>query len=492
MKILGRLALGLLAVIVLLVGVIALRTAMLKPPASAALDVGPLAPPVTVDVDGAARRLGEAIRFRTVSHQDKAEDEPAEWDRFHAWLPEAFPKVHAAATREAVSTHSLVYTWKGSDPALAPIVFMAHQDVVPVSPGTEKDWRHPPFEGVVAEGAVWGRGAIDDKGSLITLLEGAELLAAQGFTPRRTVMIVSTHDEESRGQGAIAVAEWMKARGIKAEFVLDEGMAVIANNPVTGGPVALIGVAEKGYGTLNVIARAPGGHASSPPKDAGGAVTLARAVVAIAEHPFPLEFKGPGAALLETLAPQGGFSLRMAVANRWLFEPLIIGQVSATPAGAALLHTTLAPTMLRGSPKENVLPQDATAWINFRIAPGDTSESVLAHTRAAVGSLPVEMAWVKPPNEPSPVSSTSSRAWGVLSAVAGEVSGAPVSAGLVTAATDSRHLQPVATDVYRFQPMTLALEDIQMIHGTNEHLTLKNLEQAVGFYARVIATAAAR
>ncbi|EPX61731.1 M20/M25/M40 family peptidase [Cystobacter fuscus DSM 2262] len=490
MRTLARIGLGAGGALVLLAAVMGVRTARLEAPVGAALDGGSLAGPVAVDVNAAAQRLSQAIRFRTVSHQDKAEDQPAEWDRFHAWLQSAYPAAHAAMTREVIFGHTLIYTWKGSEPSLAPIVLMAHQDVVPVTPGTEKDWRHPPFDGVVADGAVWGRGAIDDKGSLISLFEGAELLAAQGFTPRRTVLLVSTHDEEARGEGAPAVADWMKARGLQAEFVLDEGMAVISDNPVTGDAVALIGVAEKGYGTLKVVARAPGGHSSSPPRDAGGAVLLSRAVVAIAEHPFPLEFKGPGAALLETLAPTGPWALRMAVANRWLFEPLILQQVAATPTGAGLLHTTIAPTMLRGSPKENVLPQDATAWINYRIAPGDTSETVLAHTRAAVGELPVELSWTKTPDEPTPISSTRSRGWNVLAALAGEMTRAPVSPGLVTAATDSRHLRPVATDVYRFQPMTFSLASLQMIHGTNEHLTLENLEFAVGFYARLIATAA--
>lgn len=490
MRMLGRVGLGLGGVVAVLVAVIGVRTATLALPFPSALPPGSLAGPVKVDVDAAARRLSQAIRFQTVSHQDKTEDRPAEWERFREWLQGAYPALHAATTREVVSGHTLIYTWKGTDASLAPIVLMAHQDVVPVTPGTETDWRHPPFEGVIAEGAVWGRGAVDDKGSLISLLEGAELLAARGFTPRRTVLFVSTHDEETRGQGALAVADWMKARDLRAEFVLDEGLVVISDNPITGGPVALVGIAEKGYGTLTVTARAPGGHSSSPPPDAGGAVLLSRAVVAIADHPFPPEFKGPGVGLLQTLAPTGPALMRMAVANRWLFEPLLIQRMSATPAGAALLHTTIAPTMLKGSPKENVLPQDARAWINYRIAPGDTSESVLAHTRAAVGELPVEFAWAKPPDEPSPVSSTQSRGWNVLAALAGEMSRAPVSPGLVTAATDSRHLQAVATDVYRFQPITLALAEVQMIHGTNEHLTLENLEFAVGFYARLLETAA--
>lgn len=490
MKTAAKIGLGLGGAAVLLAGVIAVRTATFKAPAGADLSGVKLASAVTVDRTLAAQHLSQAIQFQTVSHQDRADDQPAEWDRLHAWLTATYPAAHAAMGREVVAGHTLIYTWKGSDPALAPIVLMAHQDVVPVTPGTEADWKHPPFGGVIADGAVWGRGAIDDKGSLVTLFEGVEILARQGFKPRRTVMIVSSHDEEVRGEGARAAAAWMKAKGIRAEFVLDEGQAVISNNPITGGPVVLIGLAEKGYGTLKVTARAPGGHSSSPPKDGGGVVTLSKAVTAIAENPFPMRVSGPGAAMLSSLAPDGPLAIRMAVANSWLFSPLIVAQTAATPAGAALLHTTIAPTMLKGSPKENVLPQDATAWINYRIAPGDTSADVMAKAKAAVGDLAVDLTWVKTPDEPSPVSSTSSLGWKTIAAVAGDLAKAPVAPGLVTAGTDSRYLGPVAKDVYRFQPMTFSLEGTTMIHGTNEHLSLANLEQCVQFYARLIATAA--
>ena len=384
----------------------------------------------------------------------------------------------------------MIYSWKGSDASLPPIILMAHQDVVPVAQETLDKWKAPPFGGLVRDGAVWGRGSIDDKGSLITLFEGVEALAKAGFRPRRTVMIVSGEDEEVRGLGARAAAALLKSRGIKAQFVLDEGLAEVTDNPVTGGALSMIGTAEKGYATLVVTAKAAGGHSSAPPLDGGGVVTLAHAVSAIAAHGFPMAFQGPGAAMLQTIAPKAAFPVRMAVANSWLFGPLLIKQIGATPVGASLLHTTIAPTMLKGSPKENVLPQDATAWINYRIAPGDSSASVMARAREAVAGLPVDLAWVSAPSEPSPVSSITSDGWKVLSAVAGQVTGAPVAPSLVTAGTDSRYLQDVAQDVYRFQPMAFGLKDIEMIHGTNEHLTLKNLEQCVQFYARLIATAA--
>ena len=475
----------------LVAGVVAVRTLGLKPGDSRATGVT-VAPSVTYDKAAAAQHLSQAIQIQTVSHQDRQEDDPAQWDKLHAWLQATYPAAHKVMSREVVGDHALIYTWKGSDPALDPIILMAHQDVVPVTPGTEGDWKHAPFAGEIADGAVWGRGSIDDKGSLVTTFEAIEALAKSGFAPKRTIILVSGHDEEVRGEGAAAAAASLKARGVKAHLVLDEGLVVVADNPITGGPAALIGIAEKGYGTLQVTAKAAGGHSSAPPLDGGGVVTLSRAVAAIADHPFPLALSGPGGEMLKALAPLGKLPIRMAVANTWLFKSVILKQVSATPAGAAMLHTTIAPTMLKGSPKENVLPQDATAQINYRIAPGDTSAAVMARAKAAVGSLAVELSWPTAPREPSAVSSTTSDAWKTLSAVAGAVSKAPVAPGLVTAGTDSRSMQPIASDIYRFQPLVLSLKDTAMIHGTNEHLTLENLDRCVDFYARLIATAGSK
>jgi carboxypeptidase PM20D1 len=490
MRILGRIALVVFLGLIAVIAVALVRTIAYRAPGQVSVAEVHVAGAPAIDVDQAAQHLSQAIQIETVSHQDRAEDRPGEWDRLAGYLQGAYPAAHAAMTREVVANHTLVYTWKGSDPSLAPIVLMAHQDVVPVTPGSERDWKHPPFAGEIAEGAVWGRGAIDDKGSLITLFEGVEALAKAGFTPKRTVILVSGEDEEVRGQGAKAAAALLKSRGVRAQFVLDEGLAEIADNPVTGGKLAMIGTAEKGYATLVVTARAPGGHSSAPPADGGGVVVLAKAVAAIAGHPAPMEFSGPGAAMLQQVAGKASFPVRLAVANPWLFKPLLIRQVGATPAGAALLHTTIAPTMLKGSPKENVLPQDATAWINYRIAPGDSSAAVMARAKAATAGLPVTLSWAQAPGEPTPVSSTSSAGWKVIAAVAEKVTGAPVAPSLVTAGTDSRNLAGVAEDVYRFEPMNLSLKDVEMIHGTNEHMTLENLKQAIDFYARLIATAA--
>jgi carboxypeptidase PM20D1 len=490
MRLVGRVLLVIVAAVVVLAAVVVGRTLTYKPPATADLSGVKVAPAAPVDVATAAQHLSQAVQIRTVRHQDPAEDQDGEWDRLHAFLAETYPAAHAAMSREEAASRTLIYTWPGSDTSLAPIILMAHQDVVPVAPGTEGGWKYPPFSGALAEGAVWGRGSIDDKGSLIGIFEAADGLARAGFKPKRTVIIVSGGDEEVMGQGARSAAERLKARGVKAEFAIDEGLVILSKNPITGGRLAVIGTAEKGYGTLRVTAHAAGGHSSAPPANGGGVVVLSRAITAIVDRGFPMAFRGPGADMIQAVAPRAPFLTRMAVANRWLFGSVLVSEVGATPAGAALLHTTIAPTMLKGSPKENVLPQAATAWINYRIAPGDTSATVMAQAKAAVGGAPVTLAWNRPPNEPSPVSSISSWGWKTVAATAQAVSDAPVAPSLVTAGTDSRYMHPVARDVYRFQPVELGMKDIEIIHGTNEHMTLKNLARMVEFYQRLIVTAA--
>jgi carboxypeptidase PM20D1 len=484
-----NIGLAVVGVIAVTAAIVAVRTATFKPSTAVDANAVRLAPSIPIDNAKAAEHLGEAVRIATISHQDPTEDQLANWEALHQWLQTTYPAAHRAMTRAIVAERTLVYEWPGADPSLAPIILMAHQDVVPVAEGAEQDWRHPPFSGAVADGAVWGRGSVDDKGSLIGIFEAVDALAARGFKPRRTVYVVSGQDEEVGGRGARAAAAYLKSKGVMAEFTIDEGLLVVGDYPVTHGPVALIGVAEKGYATLRVTAPSAGGHSSIPPRQTG-VITLAKALIAITEHPDPMRFQGPAAQMMSAVAPYGPPMLKVAVANTWLFKPLLVRLIGATPSGAAMLHTTIAPTMLQGSPKDNVLPQAASGWINYRIAPGDSSAAVMARAKAAVAGLPVRLTWDRPPLEPSPVSSTTSDGWKVVAAVAATSSHAPVAPGLVVAGTDSRSLQIVSKDVYRFQPLVLSTGDTEMIHGTNEHMTLANLALMTDFYARLIASAA--
>jgi carboxypeptidase PM20D1 len=217
---------------------------------------------------------------------------------------------------------------------------------------------------------------------------------------------------------------------------------------------------------------------------------LSKAVVAIAGHPYPMRLKGPVKDSYQALAPQVGFGDRMMLANTWLFSPWLIARISAQPSGAAVLHTTIAPTMLQGSPKENVLPQQATAWINFRIAPGDTSAEVMHRSQGAVRKLPVTLTWDKPPYEPTVSSSTTSRGWTLIAKTVAETFHAPVAPGLMRGGTDSWFMRGAARDTYLFTPMLLSPEEEKMIHGTNERISVKNLSDMVPFYARLVRTAA--
>jgi carboxypeptidase PM20D1 len=462
-------------------GVVVVRTLTFRPPTAAPIAV---AAPTPVDADAAAQHLGQAVRIQTISHDDPAQDQPQAWDDLHDWLKRTYPGAHRVMALDPVG-QGVIYTWTGSDPHLPPIVLMAHQDVVPVDPQTADRWRYPAFSGQLAEGAVWGRGSIDDKGSLIALMEAVEGLARRGFQPRRTILIVSgPHEERGEQAGIQAIVARLQARGVHAQFVLDEGMVVIADHPLTHGAVAMIGTAEKGYANLNVSAQGGGGHSSAPPsRTAVGELT--RAVQAILAASAPMCFAGPAATGMQTLAPRSAFVTRMALANPWLFRPVLIKAISASPPGAAMLHTTLAPTMLQGSPKANVLPELATARINVRIAPGDSSAAVLARARAALRGIDARVD-ISDVQEPTGVASTTSLAWREIASTATAVTGAPASPTLVIAATDSRALQPVASDIYRFQPITLRSKDVEMIHGVNEHLVVTDLARMIDFYTRLI------
>lgn len=468
-------------------GFMVFNAMQMRPPApiAAAADAGA---PVQIDAQAAARRLSQAIQIQTVSRREGVVEDPAAFEALHVLLAREYPRLHAAMAREIVLGHSLIYTWRGSDPSLPPLVLMAHQDVVPVEAGTEGDWEHPPFSGEIADGYVWGRGATDDKGSLIAIFEGMEALLAQGYQPRRTIMIVSGHDEEVLGAGAEAIAALMRERNIHPWFVLDEGMAVVQDFPLTRGPVALIGVAEKGYMTVRVTARGDGGHSSMPPRETA-AERLARAIVAIRGRPFIGGLDdGPAGDMLNALAPHLPFSTRLAIANRWAFDGMIVRQTEATPSGNAMLRTTIAPTMIDGGTKENVLPQEMHAIINLRLHPRDTVETALAHLRSAVNGIDgVTIETHGAPNNPSPVSSTTSDSYQLLATTARAFApeGAPVAPMLVLGATDSRHFAGVAENVYRFAPMWAPQSELGRIHGTGERMSIDNLGRMAAFYAQL-------
>ncbi|HRP10218.1 MAG TPA: M20/M25/M40 family metallo-hydrolase [Terricaulis sp.] len=475
---------GLALVLLALVGFVGYRTMSFTappPPAAVAIpDTGAYA----IDANAAAERLAQAIRFPTVSLVAESDDR-APFRDLHAWMQATYPAFHAAAKSERFGEFSLMYTWAGSDPAQPPMVLTAHMDVVPAPEDTLENWRSAPFEGVVADGYVLGRGAVDDKGSMVALLEAVEYLAAQGKQPTRTIILAFGHDEEIGGdQGAVLMAAALAQRGVRAWFVLDEGSAAIDPHPLTGAPAAMIAVAERGFATMRVRAAGQPGHSSMPPPET--AVSLAaEAVRRIHDMPIQRSLEGgPALDMMRALSPELSFTTRMAVANEWLFAPVLQSRMGADPAARALMGTSLAPTMINGGVRPNVMPAEVEAMINFRLHPRDTSEEILARAQAAVADLEgVTVEWAEAPREATPVSSTTSSSYALIAALTGAaLEGVPVAPGLMLAGADARHYSGVAENVYRFQPVLFTSEDLEGIHGLNECLSIVNLERMIRFY----------
>jgi carboxypeptidase PM20D1 len=483
-------ALGILAVV--LVGN-ALR------PAPALPAVASVAPR-PLDRLALAERLARAIRIETVSRGDAgcsggapaeggdAPPEPAALAALRDQLARDFPRLHAALERETIAGGSLLFRWPGSDPGLAPILLMAHLDVVPVEPGTEARWTHPAFSGAIDGEFVWGRGALDDKVSVLGLAEATELLLAEGFAPRRTVYLAFGHDEEIGGKfGAKAIAATLAARGVRLAYTLDEGMGIVMRGLVPGldRDVALIGVAEKGYLSLELAASAAGGHSSTPPRDAA-VYRLSRALARVEQRPQPEAIRGPVAAMFDALAPHGSFPIRLALRNRWLFDPALRAMLRREPAQAALLHTTTAPTCLRAGVKDNVLPSRATAVLNHRVLPGDRVDDVVARVRAAVADPQVELRVIEG-REASPSADPASEGYATLASTIREVfPDTVVAPALVLGGTDSKHYVGVAEQSFRFVPLRLSPEDLKRIHGTDERVAIANYLDVVRFFARLI------
>jgi len=467
----------LLAALLAVAGVVGYRSYAFSEPDAAMIE--PVAPTaLALDMAAASERLAAAIRFRTMG------DDPAQFDAFHAWLAETYPAFHAIARRETVAGASLLYVWEGIDPAQPPLLLLAHQDVVPAPAETRVAWRVDPFAGVIADGEIWGRGTLDDKGSLVALMEAAEQLALTRFKPRRTIIFAFAHDEETANKGAKAMAALLQQRGQHAWFALDEGMAVTAIHPLTGGPVALIGVAEKGNGTLRISAQGAPGHSSTPPPDTAVS-RLARAVSAVHEMPIERGIEGgPALSMALALSDHLPPMTRMALANEWLFGPLVRQRLEGDPAAAALMGTTIAPTMIEGGQRPNVLPGRASAMINVRLHPRDTANAILAQARAATAEIEgVRVDWAAPPDEASPAASTASSSYRLIAGLArGAFPDAPVAPMQVLGYTDGRNYQGVAENVYRFTPVRFSSDMLASVHGVNERISVDDYEKQIRFY----------
>ena len=479
-----KLSLALLGIIAVLATLILVRTARFT---SRQLQVEPVQ---VIAIDGAAasKRLAEAIRFQTVSFQDPAEPSVREFDRFHAFLARAFPRLHQQLSKETVNAHSLLYTWKGKEAPLKPMLLMGHMDVVPVESAIEKHWTRPPFSGEIAGGYIWGRGTMDDKVSVLGILEAVEYLLSVDFQPQRTIYLAFGHDEETGGHnGAGKIAELLRGRGVELELALDEGLNIVDGViPGIAALAALIGIAEKGYLSLELSVETAGGHSSIPPAETAIGI-VSRALQRLEAAPFPARLSGPTRRMLEFLGPEMAWAKRLALANLWLFDPLIRKQLAASPLTNAAIRTTLAPTLFHAGVKENVLPTQASAVVNLRILPGDTIAGVTAHVRTTIDDARVKITPLPVRMEPSAVSDIEAASFQLINqTIRQTIANALVAPALLVAATDSRHYAGLTRNIYRFLPITLRPADASRYHGIDERISVEDYERCVRFYAQLI------
>jgi carboxypeptidase PM20D1 len=446
------------------------------------------APPVPVDADAAAARLAGALRCATVTGLPETDATEREFIRLREHLRASFPRVHTSLQQEIVGGRSLLYTWRGTDTSLPPIMILAHMDVVPIAPGSEGDWMHPPFAGVIADGFVWGRGAWDDKANLVASLDAVEHLLAEGYRPRRTVYIASGEDEELGGtQGARRIAELLRERGVRLEYLIDEGLIITQGVfPHLDPPLALIGIAEKGYVSVTLHLKATPGHASMPPARTPIGI-MSAALARLEEEPMPASIGGAVRDMMQVVGPETNGIDRIALANLWLFEPIIVSRLQSQPSTNAMLRTTAAPTMFHAGNKENVLPSDVEATVNFRVLPGDSIEGVLEHVRRTIAEERIRVATTPVRSEPSRTSLTDGPAYAAIERSVRQVfPDAVVAPGLMIGATDARHFADIADNVYRFSPMRAKPEDLVRFHGTNERISVSNLVDMIRFYRQLI------
>jgi len=439
---------------------------------------------VSFDDKQAVEHLAQAVKFKTVVQDDRSFD-VLEFQAFRGFLAQSFPLVHKHLNVELINEHSLLYTWRGQDPTQGGLLLLGHMDVVPVEPGTENNWTHPPFSGAIADGFVWGRGSWDCKSAVVGTLEAVEILLRDGYQPMRNIYLGFGHDEEVHGlQGAVHVADILTQRKVRLDMVVDEG-GLIADGilPDIDKRVGLVGIAEKGMLSVELSTIAEGGHSSRPPSpDAIGLIS--QAITRLQLNPIPSKMTAPVGTMFDYLGPEYTGFKKVVMANRWLFGALVKRSVERT--NKSLVHTTMVPTIFHAGVKENVVPSHASAIVNSRILPGQTADDVLAYMRSVIADERVKLTpryGSGSPTEPRLDKGSFDLLAKTIRQIFPDTVVAPT---LFIARTDSRHYEKLADSVYRFLPIAAKPLDLKRVHGTDERVSVSNYIEAVRFYHQLI------
>ncbi len=468
-----------LAVILIFLAVILIRTLLFKPLPQPEI----LNDSVNFNTDESVSALQQLIRCKTVSYYDKSLEDDAEFEKLISLLPSLYPNVFKTCTFKQLPDRALLFKWSGQENG-DPTVLMAHYDVVPVD---EAAWQKAPFDAVIEDGVLWGRGSLDTKVTFNGVLFAANTLIGEGYTPKNDIYFAFSGGEEVNGNGAVNIVNYFKENGIMPALVVDEGGAVVENVfPGVKAPCAMVGIAEKGMLNLEFSVKSNGGHASSPAPHTPIGI-LSRACCRVENNPFKMHITKPAAEMFDTLGRHSSFVYRMIFANMWLFSGVL--NIICKKSGGelnALLRTTVAFTQSEGSNAPNVIPPKATMTANLRINPKDTVESAVEYIRKTINDDSIELI-VGSNMQPSRISQTNCDAFTkVASAVANTWKGCIVTPYLMVQCSDSRHWGVLSDRVYRFSAMDLTSEERKTIHGHNEKIRLETANSAVEFYIRLI------
>lgn len=469
-----------LALLVILIAAVLIRTANFKPGCKS--EVKP--EPVEFDRQKAVDNLQQLVRCRTVSNRDPGLEDDAEFEKLIGLLPELYPAFWNKCPLTRFPDRGLLFKWEGQSHERCSVM-MAHYDVVPAD---EELWIKPPFEAIIEDGILWGRGTLDTKNSFNGALTAADHLIAKGFVPEYDVYFAFSGGEEVNGRGAENIVDWFEAQGISPELVLDEGGAVVKGVfPGVDKPCAVIGVAEKGMMNVDLKVNSDGGHASSP-LPGSPLVRLSKACLKLESNPFPFRMTKPVAAMFDTLGRESTFLYRMIFANMWLFSGLL-GLYFKKTGGIlnALVRTTVAFTQAEGSSANNVIPPEAHMGMNLRVIPGETIEDACEYIRKTINDENISISVTPDSMNPSRVSVTDCEGWNKLAeSVAEAWDGCLVSPYLMIQCSDSHSYGRISDKVYRFSAADMTDPERETIHGNDEHIRLETIEHAVEFYIRLL------
>ena len=469
----------LMCLLAVFIGTVAARTACFKPKPQPAVSENT----VSFDEEGAVDALAKMIRCKTISFRDHSQEDEVEFQKFITLLPQLYPQVFEVCSFQQLPDRALLFRWPGKHPG-NPAVLMAHYDVVPVN---EENWDKPPFDAVLEDGILWGRGTLDTKVTVNGVLYAANHLISQGFQPEHDIYFAFSGGEEVNGNGAPNIVQYFVDNNLEPAMVVDEGGAVVEGVfPGVKQPCAVVGIAEKGMLNAQYRTVSAGGHASAPKAHTPVGV-LAAACTKVENHPFPMRLTKPAEEMFDTLGRHSTLLYRIIFANLWCFGWVLdlLGRKSGGEMNA-LLRTTSAFTQMEGSTAPNVIPPEAKLVANMRLNPADSVSSALEYLKKTVNDPNVEITAVDS-FEPSRISLTEGDAWDKLSSTVAETwPGCIVTPYLMVACSDARHWGRISDKVYRFCPLEMTNEERATIHGNNERVRLKGIRDAVEFYIRLM------